>query len=313
MVERRPHILLISNRDDYSTDYVAALCKRKDCDYFRINSEDIAQSVFTYIPQESTVVSTNQNRISLLETRTIYFRRIPSRYFPLEPDDDAAFIYRERREFLEGLFLSLDARWINPMHQTILGERKINQLSLAKSIGLRIPKTLVTNDPGLARDFVNGIPKVIAKPISHGFVQGTSSAYSIYTNEFPIENLRLASSVLDAPLLLQERVANKADIRVTIVGEELFPVEILKDEAVVDWRRPEVKKVYRNHILPEEVADGLILLNNRMGLVYSAIDLILTDAGEYVFLEVNPVGEWLWLEIELGLPIADRIVKQLIA
>jgi len=111
---------------------------------------------------------------------------------------------------------------------------------------------------------------------------------------------------------MQEMVPNKADIRVTLVGEEVFSASIIKeDTSTVDWRRPEGKKVYESHTLPQALSESLLLLNRRMGLIYSAIDLILTPDEEYVFLEVNPVGEWLWLELELGLPISDRILRQL--
>ncbi|TSA19398.1 hypothetical protein D4R75_09685 [bacterium] len=312
MIERTPSILLVSNLEDFTTDYVAALCKDRNCDYFRINSEDIVQNRFTYIPLEKTIIANDETVIDLRQVRSIYFRRAPSQFPAGEPTEDDSFLFRERREFLEGLLMSLDARWMNPIAETILGERKIRQLSLAKSIGLRIPKTLATNDSKLARDFIDSTGKVIAKPVSHGFLQGSSTSYSIYTNEIKPADLDKTLPLMEAPMLMQEMVPNKADIRVTLVGEEVFSASIIKeDTSAVDWRRPEGKKVYESHTLPQALSECLLLLNRRMGLIYSAIDLILTPDEEYVFLEVNPVGEWLWLELELGLPISDRILRHL--
>ena len=46
-----------------------------------------------------------------------------------------------------------------------------------------------------------------------------------------------------------------------------------------------------------------------LGLVYGAFDFIRTPRGEDVFLEVNPTGEWAWLENSLGFPMRDAFVE----
>lgn len=45
----------------------------------------------------------------------------------------------------------------------------------------------------------------------------------------------------------------------------------------------------------------------RMHLNFGCFDLIVTPDGEYVFLECNPNGQWLWVELATGLPIAEAI------
>ncbi|MFN0157093.1 MAG: MvdC/MvdD family ATP grasp protein [Bacteroidota bacterium] len=312
MVTAFPQVLLVSNRDDFTTDHIATLCKRRKVNYLRINSEDITEFSFSYEPHERLFIRDERTCFDLRDVKSVFFRRAPSQ-FPSLRSEDALFIFRERREFLEGLLLSTKARWINPMAKTILGERKTYQLGLAKTIGLRIPRTLITNDAILAKDFIETLPKSITKPISHGFLQSSSGFHSIYTNEIVAAEFDATSQVMMAPMLLQERVPNKADIRVTVVGEEVFAVEIVKqDDSTVDWRRMDTRKSYKKHVLPNELSEQLLLLNRTMGLVYSAIDLILSPSDEYFFLEVNPVGEWLWLEMELGIPISERIMNQLL-
>lgn len=307
---QNPTILLLSNREDFTTDFIATKLHEKNYSYIRINSEDITEYGFTVVPGEQMVVGHKNSLIDISDIRSIYFRRVPSVFQDNNFQNDRTFINRERKEFLEGLSLSLIAYWINPLQATIFGERKLFQLTEASKLGLRIPKTIITNDPKQASAFLKSHQNVIAKPISHGFMIENGEAYSIYTNQISLSSFDSLEHLIEAPILLQEKVDNKRDIRVTIVGTTIYSVAIEKDDnSIVDWRRPGVNKHYSICDLSKKLANKLFELNKKLGLIYSAIDLIQQSDGSYVFLEVNPVGEWLWLELELGLKISDEIIK----
>ena len=310
-----PHTLVISNRDDVSIEYLLSKMDDRGVSYVRVNSEDIGSLHFNINPKGEKICSFRDTEHNLSTVRSVIFRRIPIKYDIGSDGENHKYLNHERKHFLEGLFLSLqDVKWINPMFGTQIAERKLYQLQTAYRLGLRIPNSIITNQLSGALEFLKKQPSAIIKPISNGLQVVGERVYSIYTTAVNVESftdLQLAP-VFNTPVFLQECIPNKGDIRVTIVGQTVFAVKITKDSAEVDWRRPEVKKKYEPIQLPAQLEEQLISINRHLGLIYSAIDLILTPENEFVFLEVNPVGEWVWLEMELGINISHQIISELI-
>lgn len=116
-------------------------------------------------------------------------------------------------------------------------------------------------------------------------------------------------------MIFQEYVEAVYDLRVTVVGERVFAAAIHSQETAypVDFRMDMANARVEAVDLPEEVSDELLALMARMGLVYGAIDLRLRPDGEYVFLEINPAGQFLFIEQETGQPIAAAIAEALLA
>jgi glutathione synthase/RimK-type ligase-like ATP-grasp enzyme len=105
------------------------------------------------------------------------------------------------------------------------------------------------------------------------------------------------------------------DLRVTIVGEDVFAAEIHSQttEYKHDFRMAMHDAAIRSHTLPDAVVAKLQALMAALGLVYGALDLRLTPEGDYVFLEINPAGQWLFIEHHTGQPISDAIADALVA
>jgi glutathione synthase/RimK-type ligase-like ATP-grasp enzyme len=310
-----PHTLVISNRDDVSIGYLLSKMNDRGISHLRINSEDIGSLHFNIDPKGEKLCTFQETVHDLNTVSSVIFRRIPVKYDVGLDGENHKYLNHERKHFFEGLFLTLqDVKWINPMFGTQIAERKLYQLQIANRLGLRIPKSIITNQLSVALDFLRKQTSAIIKPISNGLQVVGEKVYSIYTTKVDIEsfvNLQLAP-VFDTPIFLQEGISNEGDIRVTIVGQSVFSVKIIKDGTEVDWRRPDVMKRYELIQLPPQLEEQLLNINRHFGLIYSAIDLILTPEGEYVFLEVNPVGEWVWLEMELGINISHQIISELI-
>ena len=114
-----------------------------------------------------------------------------------------------------------------------------------------------------------------------------------------------------APVTFQEKVEKASDIRVTVVEDDVFAAEILsqaRQSSKVDWRATDDPDLeHRPHKLPATLADQCRRLVSKLGLGFGAIDFALKPDGTYVFFEINPNGEWLWLEDQLSLPISDSI------
>jgi glutathione synthase/RimK-type ligase-like ATP-grasp enzyme len=307
-------LLIITNEQDVSIKYLISKFENAGISYFRLNSEDINRFEFQIDLSGEILCRDEKNDHRLNEVKSVLFRRIPSRYAKGNEGEDHSYLNLERKHFLEGLYLSLDeAKWINPMFATQIAERKLYQLKVAKEIGIAVPKSLFTSCYDVAYRFLQLNPDAIIKPISNGLQVTSNKTYSIYTSKITpevLESLNL-SQTFDTPIFLQEQIPNAGDIRVTIIGNDLFAVKILKDSEDVDWRKPSIKKSYQIIQLPSHVKKSLLGIHTRFNLIYSAIDLIVTPDSRYVFLEINPVGEWAWLEIELGLNISDKIINQL--
>jgi glutathione synthase/RimK-type ligase-like ATP-grasp enzyme len=307
--------LFLTNRDDLSVEYLIEKFRQKTDQYLRINSEDLGLLEFDVDPAGSIGCEVEGQFYDLTNIRSVLFKRVPSKFNTPLTDEDRPYLNNERKHFLEGLYLTFSqAKWVNPMFATHIAERKIYQLFTASRMGLDTPKSMVTNKYSKAIQFLQQNTLAIIKPVSNGLQVVKDTTYSIYTTDITAEifdSLEL-SEVFETPVYLQEKIRNAADIRVTIVGRHIFAVTITKEGDEVDWRKPDIIKQYAVIQLPERLEAQLLELNKFFGMVYSAIDLILTPEGKYVFLEINPVGEWVWLEHELGIDISGKLIQELL-
>jgi len=307
-----PKVLFVTNKDDLAIDFLIYKFKDKGIEYMRLNSEDIV-NVSAYYDLQATNLKYGDDLYNLNNLKSVYFRRAPT-IFPNSIEyNDTTFINRERKDFLEGLYCSLDVKWINPLFSTYKAERKIYQLTTAKRVGFSVPPTVVSNNPSEVMSFIGEQGECIIKPICHGLQVTREGAFSIYTSE--TKNIKILDKNLlfECPAFIQKRINNYRDIRATVVGKEIFAVEIETDEEIkTDWRKPGLKKKYTIHNLPDCIKELMFKLHDELDLIYSAFDFILTPDGEYFFLETNPAGEWVWLERELNLSISNAIINELL-
>ncbi len=116
-----------------------------------------------------------------------------------------------------------------------------------------------------------------------------------------------------APVIFQRYVEAAVDLRVTVVGNEIFPAALYSQRSAypIDLRMDMANTRIEAHDMPREVQNGLRELMRRLGIVYGAIDMRMTPVGEYVFLEVNPAGQWLFIEGRSGQPITAALARLL--
>ena len=251
-------------------------------------------------------------RRDLAAVRSVWWRRPQPFHVPDEVagSEDRGFAYGECHAAITGLWSCLDAQWVNiPEHDEVAG-RKAYQLKVASGLGMRIPRTLITNDPESAASFIDG--EGAAGTIYKAF-SATEQAWRETRLLKPEERAQL-DAVRFAPVIFQEHVRADIDLRITMIGDKIFPAEILSGETDyhVDFRMTMHAAPIRAHALPEEVAERLRAFMRALGLVYGAIDMRLTPEGEYVFLEVNPAGQWLFIEERTGQPITAALADHLL-
>lgn len=306
-------LLIISNRDDLAADFMITRLEEKGIDYFRLDSEDAVNLRYSVNCDSSgieSILRSEYKEALLANVDAVWYRRA---IHPVGLDDVPAefrrFAGQELRYLLEGLLPETgNVRWVNPIGATERAERKVRQLALAPLCGLQIPPTVISSDPSELLAFAKRHGRIICKPISQGLVATGSQWFAVRTWEVMQEDLADTASC-GFPTLLQKLVPKGLDIRLTIIGDRAFPVSIeTAPDADIDWRSCPNDLIYRPCSLPETVIDNCRKLLESLGLVYGAFDFVKSPEGELFFLEVNPAGEWAWLELELDLPLRDAFI-----
>jgi glutathione synthase/RimK-type ligase-like ATP-grasp enzyme len=241
--------------------------------------------------------------IDLSQVTAVWFRRWVD--FTLDPamaEEDAAFAKQESASLVQSLVEALkDCFWVNHPTRALMtdgGMGKIGHLDVARRLGLRVPRTMATNDPDEARAFLarcesGAIYKPFQMPIRSRIDEDGIERFSVvYTTELDAASMGDLEAVAHAPCIFQEKVPKKFELRVIVMGHKVLACEIHSQENAefaVDFRRDATMSATRHvpHVLPKEIADKLIALNRELGLVYGAVDMIYTPDGRYVLLEVN--------------------------
>jgi hypothetical protein len=217
------------------------------------------------------------------------------------------FCVSEAAHVLRGLFASLDAPVINDPDAERHASLKLVQLRTAKRIGLAVPRTIVSNDRSELLKFLSRCENAICKTIVCDY------PHSVPTRPCSVADFSSERDVSLSPTIVQERVDAILDIRVTVVDAQVFAGELERPDINenVDWRMAATG--WRPHRLPSDVAERLLLLASHLGLSTASMDMRLTEDGRYVFLEVNPSGQFLFLEVDAGLPVSDAFANLLIS
>jgi len=256
----------------------------------------------------SRQLSLDGTRLDLGDVGVVWWRRPLPFGLPevMRSAEDHSFAYNECYAAIAGLWKILDAWWINDPVREEVAARKLFQLRVARECGLRIPRTRVTNSPEAALAFAD---ETGATTVYKAFAATEHSWRE--TRLLRPEERDLIHHVQTAPVIFQEYIDGSYDLRITIVGDEIFAAKIASQE--MDYKidfRMHIDNVPITEIeLPEDVAQGLKALMTTLGLSYGAIDMRLTPEGEFVFLEINPTGQWLFVERATGQPIARAMAE----
>jgi hypothetical protein len=219
---------------------------------------------------------------------------------------------RESLTTLSGLLdLLAHVPWIDPLDLNRCAENKTRQLRLAHELGLAIPPTLITADPAAARRFIHAHDgRVIAK-LQTALTHSMAGGGGLPTRLLHAADLDALDGLRACPMMFQRFVEKAYELRIAWVDGQVFVGALDGRKCGVDWRYDSTAS-WEPHRLPSPVLDRLARLMARLGLRQGAIDMIVEPTGDYVFLEVNPHGEWGMLERELELPISDAIAAALI-
>ncbi len=316
-------LLLTHSGDFYTIDLVSQALARRGVRPIRFNTDLFPSTVKLLAragdERSSYLVTETGEQVSAAEVRSVWARKLWTPRMAEDLDERfRSMCASESIAALEGFLDALhDAHWVNDLERQRAAENKQRQLRLATRAGLRVPRTLVTNDPDAARQFFAETEgQTVAKLLRPLNVSMDAGQPFVYTSRVREEDLTGADTLRHSPMVFQELIPKAYELRVAYVGGEVFAGALDAtgtSRGQTDWRRVAPEECSWQPIqLPAEVSSSLHAMMSELGLVFGAVDLICTPAGEHVFLEVNPGGEWGMLERDLGLPISEAIAEALL-
>jgi glutathione synthase/RimK-type ligase-like ATP-grasp enzyme len=263
-------------------------------------------------------------------------------------ESELSFVSNECVTMLHSFYECISGTWVNSRQSEYRANIKVHQLFVAKKVGLSVPKTLMTSDPNTLNAWLpEATGPILFKPVAGAFTSPTPTSQStqileaaygqpvvpmqpsqapgenvdnrvaVFSELLTEERLQQIDNIQICPVTFQEYVPKDIELRITVVGDLIFAAEIHSQElesTKIDFRHLADGSVppHKVHQLPDDIEIKLMTLMTELGLVFGCIDMILTPEGEYVFLEVNPAGQWGWIEHFTGLPITDALVDLLI-
>lgn len=257
---------------------------------------------------------------------TVWFRRPSSPVLPEEQlhPGDRRMARQENESFIAGLrhLVGGGAFEVNPLATRGIADAKAVQLREALAAGLAVPPTLMSNDPPRIREFLRAHRgAAVYKPFYPAQWEAGSEPDDLVallaTTEVSPDDLPDDDLLRLTPGIFQAAVPKAHELRVTWMGEHAVTAVLHSQESEatrVDWRAGQTGLRVEPGELPDEVRRACRRLMDRLGLVFGCFDLVVTPEGEHVFLEVNPMGQFLWVEETAPeLPLLDDFCAFLIA
>ena len=303
-------ILIITHKTDFTADVVVNKLNQRGIGFRRLNCEDLLSSGFNIRFGENFKYSIFGED----NYESVWFRRTKLPEIGGLTSEETVYILNDIDSFLNNIFSILPTRWLSRPAAVYEAENKLLQLKTAAQIGFAIPDTLVTNSKAELKSFYNDNSQdIVIKPISQPRISSKENSAFIFTNTVPRNLIDQIEEFDLTPCIFQRNIPKEYEIRVTVVGEKVFAAAVhsqADEETKVDWRRKKLGFV--EIALPAHVRELCVQLTKELDLGFGAIDLIKTPTGEYIFLEINPNGQWAWIESETRQEISNAIIEYLI-
>lgn len=307
--------LVISSTIDFSTDLVCYRLINAKKPFYRLNRDEFRQHEIEVNLQKKYMRITIDKNVYFAD-----FEKIKGIYFRapvfLRTQTKKELSLEEQLErnqwssFLRNLIVFKKAIWINNPVDVYRAENKMYQLCMAQECGFKIPQTIVSNTVNAQ---IEENENYIVKSLDTALFYDLQNNRELFTYSNVVKGKELKEyNLRQAPIFVQEFLEPKIDCRITYVKGKIFAVKILKDNVGVygDWRFHKEQLDYVTFGLPDNVKSSICRLMNNLNLNFGGIDLAFVD-DDYYFIEVNPTGEWGWLEVKTGMEISKAIEEAL--
>ena len=296
-------ILIITSSIDETASYI--IRRYSDlADFFRVNVDKFSEYRFC-IENDGWSISDKYATINSESIYSIYYRK------PMLPDlrmydpQYHLLIQRDIISIINGIVDSFGGRVITKPSILRKTENKVYQMIYASKHGWDIPKSYIGNDKLISNEYTKSLS--IIKPLTTGKTYGKNGWELYQTNIFR----GIEEDIDFTPVYLQHYIPKQYEVRITIIAKEVYAVRI-DTKNKIDWRLDYQNHKYTLIACPENVIRKCYQMMTDFNLIFGAFDFIVTPENEWIFLEVNPNGQWLWLEQSLSLDISKRILDNLI-
>lgn len=320
-------ILIITHSgDNAAIDKVSQRLQERGFEAVRIDTdtyptEALIESFSDSHSHKQFIGKDGQHLVSSEDIHSIWYRRFyAGQKIPHDMESQKRYAcLEESRRCLTGFLSCQKAFCLDNYWKVKIASVKDYQLQLASELGFDIPKTLVTNHPDSVRRFYDEQRgKIITKMQTSFAIWENNKEHVVFTNPVTEDNLNHLEGLALSPMVFQQHIEKKLELRVTVVGKTIFSAAIdsnRHDSMKNDWRKNGINTLaeWFPVDIPESLQQKILALMKALNLQYGAIDIILTPDDEYKFLEINPVGEFYWLDAITGFPICDTIADVLIA
>jgi len=320
-------VLIVTEPRDVHADFVVEELRKRDVPVFRFHAEDFPVGSQISISGSGTAwsaeIRTPQRSVRVQDVRAAWWRR------PNEPVVDSAlrpesrdFAVQQARSTLRALYGLIGDRWLSHPESMRAAGDKVRQMRHAAAAGLAVPDTLIGNDVDRVLEFHRdnerlGRGTAIKSLWVHEQISYDGGRRLPLTTKWP-ENMESdqVDTIRLTPTVFQEYVPKQLEIRAVVIGRRVFAASV--DSQAILAARHDVRAVtrqatYEPYDLPEKVGEALLELVYGFGLRFCSADFVLTPDGRHVFLDLNPNGQWLWIEHEAGLPLSAAMADVLAA
>ncbi|WP_252246719.1 hypothetical protein [Clostridium sp. ZBS4] len=297
-------LLIITSSIDYTVDYIIEKYSNY-AEIYRLNVDMLNNYNINVGIKPNISIICDMWNLNYSDIDAIYYRK------PMLPNlNDYCLEYRQMIgkdiiALINGIVDSFRKRVLTKPYILRYSENKIFQLIKAQEIGFDIPKSLISNDLNMAQSFLH--ENKIIKPLTTGKIMKDDMVEIFQTNLIDY----IEDDIGVTPIYLQDYCKKLFEVRVTIVDKEVFSVKIDAFDKI-DWRKNQEKNKHSIITIPKEIEDKCFILMDELNIKFGAFDFIVDNNEKYIFLEVNPNGQWLWLEEITGLKISNSIIKYLI-
>ncbi len=317
----RKEILILTQEIDPHADDMVVFLKKKGVRPRRFHTRDFpARATISASMGGKSGISIRYpgGKVAGDQIKSVWNRRPGKCAIPDSvPEAERQFATRESELTLQGVYRIIGGLWVNEPDKNRTANSKLIQLRTARELKMRTPDTLITNDPKEFFDFYHAHDGKVIIKTQHPWQLASRGDMALYTTLIDKEKLAHMDRIRNGPCLFQELVAKELELRVTVIGRRVFATAIYSQRVAmgaVDWRKaPDGAILQEPYALPKAIEKKVLKFMDAFGLHYGAIDMIVTPQGEYVFLEINPNGQFGWQQDSKKLPLYETFADLLIA
>ncbi len=295
----------------------------------RINGEDLTSEeyqVHLELSDETTQTSLYKQGVDVFAKKVnrLWVRRDAFQKNPHCFDEDHKLqteierhFRNEARALKRSLFRMIDTPTLGDYFQ--MNVEKTDLLIRARNAGFSIPASLICSSKQSVLQFMKKQGQLITKPLAESIhLQAKSESVLVsYTEAITEERVKELPETF-FPSLFQEQIDKAYELRVFYLDGSCYSMAIfsqLDQQTSVDFRKYNTRKGNRKvpYKLPEHVEESIAVLMKDIQLDTGSLDIIRAHDGRYVFLEVNPVGQFGMVSSPCNYHLEEKIALRLLA